>query len=191
MASFSVSGLVPISAAIAGSEVAMTVESMFSMNRAVATMSGIRRSLFIECRGKGARNGASRGCITLLSPRLLRNPRNHLNPCHTSRRRSDDDLCPRRSIAADWVAPERAAFFGDFQPDPDRVLRDFRAVFSRSAAGAVGACADRGSYETRGPQAPGGGGGDPPVRAAAGLSALNARNSGVGHEIPVHGWQTL
>ena len=53
MASFSVSGLVPISAAIAGSEVAITVESMFSMNRAVATMSGIRRSLFIEIRGEG------------------------------------------------------------------------------------------------------------------------------------------
>src|SRR6266852_5532728 len=51
MASFSVSGLAPISAAIAGSEVAMTVESVFSMNRAVATMSGIRRSLFIENRG--------------------------------------------------------------------------------------------------------------------------------------------
>src|SRR5262245_27520369 len=45
MASFSVSGLVPMSAAIAGSEVAMTVESMFSMNRAVATMSGMRRCL--------------------------------------------------------------------------------------------------------------------------------------------------
>ena len=28
----------------------MTVESMFSMNKAVATMSGIRRSLFIEIR---------------------------------------------------------------------------------------------------------------------------------------------
>jgi hypothetical protein len=50
MASFSVNGLVPISAAIAGSEVAITVESMFSMNRAVATMRGIRRSLFIEIR---------------------------------------------------------------------------------------------------------------------------------------------
>src|SRR3981189_2685307 len=48
MASFSVSGLVPISAAIAGSEVAITVESMFSINRAVATMSGIRRSLFMQ-----------------------------------------------------------------------------------------------------------------------------------------------
>ena len=52
MASFSVSGLVPMSAAIAGSEVAITVESMFSMNRAVATMSGIRRSLVIEIRGE-------------------------------------------------------------------------------------------------------------------------------------------
>ena len=38
MASLSASGLVPISAAIAGSEVAMTVESMFSMNSATATI---------------------------------------------------------------------------------------------------------------------------------------------------------
>src|SRR5260370_30727333 len=53
MASFSVRGLAPISAAIAGSEVAITVESMFSMNREVATMSGIRRSLFIENRESG------------------------------------------------------------------------------------------------------------------------------------------
>src|SRR6201747_388328 len=50
MASFRVSGLVPISAAIAGNDVAITVESMFSINRAVATMSGIRRSLFMEIR---------------------------------------------------------------------------------------------------------------------------------------------
>src|SRR6478735_5554439 len=55
IASFKVSGLVPISAAIAGSEVAITVESMFSMNRAVATMSGIRRSLFMEIRGRDRR----------------------------------------------------------------------------------------------------------------------------------------
>jgi len=39
-ASLSASGLVPISAAIAGSDVAITVESMFSMNRATATISG-------------------------------------------------------------------------------------------------------------------------------------------------------
>src|SRR5882762_192648 len=48
MASLCVRGLVPMSAAIAGSEVAMTVESIFSMNSAVATMSGIRRSLFMR-----------------------------------------------------------------------------------------------------------------------------------------------
>src|SRR5271156_1760900 len=48
MASLSVSGLVPMSPAMAGSDVAMTVESMFSMNRAVATISGIIRCLFIE-----------------------------------------------------------------------------------------------------------------------------------------------
>src|ERR1700733_11608592 len=87
---------------------------------------------------------------------------------------SDDDLCPRRSVAAAWAARERAAFFGDFQPGSDRVLRDFRADFSRPAAGTVGACGDRGSYETRGSQAPGGGGGDPPAWPAAGLFALTA-----------------
>ena len=37
-------GSVPMSAAIAGSEVAITVESMFSMNSAHATISGTRRS---------------------------------------------------------------------------------------------------------------------------------------------------
>ena len=42
--------MVPISTAIAGNDVAITVESMFSMNRAVATMSGIRRSLVIGIR---------------------------------------------------------------------------------------------------------------------------------------------
>src|SRR3954470_1995247 len=57
IASFSVSGLVPISAAIAGSEVAITVESIFSMNRAVATMSGISRSLFMEIQGVASGSG--------------------------------------------------------------------------------------------------------------------------------------
>jgi hypothetical protein len=42
-ASFRVSGLVPISAAIAGNEVAITVESMFSIKRATATISGTMR----------------------------------------------------------------------------------------------------------------------------------------------------
>ncbi len=42
-ASFSAIGLVPKSAAMAGSEVEMTVESMFSMNRATARISGMTR----------------------------------------------------------------------------------------------------------------------------------------------------
>src|SRR5215469_13175425 len=47
MASLSASGSVPMSRAIAGSEVAITVESMFSMNSATATISGTRRSRVI------------------------------------------------------------------------------------------------------------------------------------------------
>jgi hypothetical protein len=47
-ASFRVSGLVPMSAAIAGSEVAITVESMLSMNSATATIIGTRRSCFMR-----------------------------------------------------------------------------------------------------------------------------------------------
>src|ERR1043165_2357803 len=78
IASFKVSGLVPISAAIAGSEVAMTVESMFSMNRAVATISGIRRSLFMELQDiPGGRHWP--GCSIPEPRRLLRNCANYLN----------------------------------------------------------------------------------------------------------------
>src|SRR4051812_3693310 len=77
MASFRVSGLVPISAAIAGSEVAMTVESMFSMNRAVATMSGIRRSLFMESLGKERETG----CTTQPRARLLHKVEYHPISC--------------------------------------------------------------------------------------------------------------
>src|SRR5258705_10361912 len=177
MASFSVSGLVPISAAIAGSEVAITVESMFSMNRAVATMSGIRRSFFMEIREGTAESRT--GCITPLPQRPLRNPGNHLNlrdniPAWCRRRRSDDDLPPRRSAAAARAAPERAALFGDFQSGPDRILHAFRTGFSRPLAGAVGACGDRRPYEAGRAPAPGGGGADPPARPAAGLPALTS-----------------
>src|ERR1700716_455006 len=70
IASFSVSGLVPISAAIAGSEVAITVESMFSMNSAVATMSGIRRCLFIEI-GEGEEQGVGRGAYHRLADQAI------------------------------------------------------------------------------------------------------------------------
>src|SRR5215472_4147312 len=40
-----------MSAAIAGSEVAITVESMFSMNSATATISGTRRSVLMDSDG--------------------------------------------------------------------------------------------------------------------------------------------
>ena len=56
MSSLSASGLLPMSFAIAGSEVAMTVESMFSMNSATATISGTRRSRVMG-RVLGARGG--------------------------------------------------------------------------------------------------------------------------------------
>ena len=48
-ASLSASGSVPRARAIAGSEVAITVESMFSMNSATATMSGTMRSAAMGC----------------------------------------------------------------------------------------------------------------------------------------------
>src|SRR5262245_24472723 len=66
MASLSVSGLVPMSAAIAGSEVAMTVESMFSMNRAVATMSGMR-----GCVSMGRRGERGGGQLGLYHPAVM------------------------------------------------------------------------------------------------------------------------
>ncbi|GGD90477.1 hypothetical protein GCM10008012_37670 [Rhizobium anhuiense] len=54
-ASFSAIGEVPISAAIAGRLVAITVESICSMNRATARIMGVRR-------GTGNRD-AARDCI--------------------------------------------------------------------------------------------------------------------------------
>src|SRR6185312_14796074 len=84
----------------------------------------------------------------------------------------DDDLPPRCAVAADRAAFERAALFGDLQPAPARLLRGFRAVFPRPAAGALGACRDRGPHEAGGAPPPGNGGGEPPIWPAAGLSAL-------------------
>ena len=81
IASFSVSGLVPMSAAIAGSEVAITVESMFSMNSAVATISGIRRCLFIR-QGERKWRGGRTGITTTQAATPLRNgrlPKNCVN----------------------------------------------------------------------------------------------------------------
>src|SRR3954469_14850557 len=84
IASFRVSGLVPISAAIAGSDVAITVESMFSMNRAVATMSGIRRSLVIDIRERG-RTGRARGLYHPIVTEAIAEPRIPPKSCVTPR----------------------------------------------------------------------------------------------------------
>src|SRR3984957_12285308 len=88
MASFKVSGLVPISAAIAGSEVEMTVESMFSMNSAVATISGIRRSLFMEIRkrGKGKTAGGTKGLYHPVVAQAIGEPAKPPKSCVTRRR---------------------------------------------------------------------------------------------------------
>src|SRR5712691_4875227 len=51
-----------MSMAIAGSEVAITVESMFSMNRATATMSGTRRSRVMDGSSPGTLCYPSSGC---------------------------------------------------------------------------------------------------------------------------------
>jgi hypothetical protein len=53
-ASFSEIGSAPISAAIAGSDVAITVESICSMNRATARMRGVIR---INLAGRGGESG--------------------------------------------------------------------------------------------------------------------------------------
>ena len=67
MASLSASGLAPMSAAIAGSEVAMIVASMFSMNSATAMMRGTRRSRLMQGPGEGdflAPTAAKEHCAT-------------------------------------------------------------------------------------------------------------------------------
>ena len=107
-ASLSASGLVPMSAAIAGSEVAMTVESMFSMNRATATISGTMRLAWHGgCRcGTAGRAGKPAGSRSVAAncPRCQRDAGGHCcrraaTSCSTSGRpygfgRSTDDLHP-------------------------------------------------------------------------------------------------
>src|ERR1700704_170312 len=95
MASFRVSGLVPISAAIAGSDVAITVESMFSINRAVATMSGIRRSLFISTGGRerDGEQGLYHPLVTHAIAELGKMPKSSVTPIlREIRWRPDNDL---------------------------------------------------------------------------------------------------
>src|SRR5262249_3454845 len=86
----------------------------------------------------------------------------------------DDDLRPRRLAAAGRLVAERTALFSRFQPDPDRLLRDFRADLSHPAAGSLGPRDHLDLHEARGAAPPGGGGGDPPARRAARLPALSS-----------------
>ena len=60
-ASLSAIGSVPMSCAISASEVAITVESMFSMNRATARMRGTRRD-------KGLTAGGGKALVYHLAP---------------------------------------------------------------------------------------------------------------------------
>src|ERR1700731_1594181 len=73
------------------------------------------------------------------------------------------DLHPRSVVTAGRPAPQRTAVFGAVQPRSDRLLHHFRAGFPCPAAGALSACADRGSHEAGGAAAPGSVGGDPPA----------------------------
>src|SRR5437763_14263486 len=125
MASLSVRGLVPISAAIAGSDVAITVESMFSMNRAVATISGIRRSFFMEIRGRDGLR-PEHGLYHPLAVQAIADPseapksdwRHHC----CSRLEIPDDLRPCCASTSAWAAPEWATILRDCQSGPDRHL---------------------------------------------------------------------
>ena len=87
-ASFSATGLVPMSLAIAGSEVAITVESMFSMNRATARMSGMVRFKRVSGRLFGA--GGERGLRRAVSMKSL--------------------ACLGHYVAGRWHSREKPAF---------------------------------------------------------------------------------
>src|SRR5262249_20593007 len=89
--------------------------------------------------------------------------------CVTENAGVSDDLRPRSAAAAARPAFERAAAFGDLQPCPDRLLRDFGPDFPPAAAGAVGARSHFRPYEAGTAPAPRGSRGDPPARAAAGV----------------------
>src|SRR3954447_22887922 len=123
-------------------------------------------------------------------------------------RRCDDDLHSGCPLAAARTAAQRPAVFGDLEPHSDCVLRDFGADFPCLVPGAVGARGHRGVYEAGAAPPPRGGRGDPPARAATGLSALTLAETGLSAltladtELPtlealrrsqkaVHGSQTL
>src|SRR6185437_9421856 len=145
---------------------------MFSMNRAAATISGIRRSLFM--RARGSKRTVERGCSTDRAIPLLRSGQAFLNPWRVLGG-PNDDLRARRLAAADRAVVQRTTVFGHPERGCNRALRDFRVDFPDLVPGAVRSRADRGPHEAGGPPAPRGGRRDPGTRAAAELPALNHR----------------
>src|ERR1043166_1902485 len=158
-----------MSAAIAGSDVAMTVESMFSMNRATATMSGTRRSLFMERRA-------------FVSPASVRRLRNagaclHSRPWTVQAGGLADDLHPRCPAAAARAAAQRSAVLGTAQPGADRAVPDLRARVPRAAAGAFDPRHHCRAHEAREPQASRDDRGDRAPRRAARMEAVSRRTT--------------
>src|ERR1043166_5010734 len=158
-----------MSAAIAGSEVAMTVESMFSMNRATATMSGTGRSLFMERRafcesGVGPPIAKRWGVSTF---KALDGPGRSLA----------DDLHPRCPAAAARAAAQRSAVLGTAQPGADRAVPDLRAGVPRAAARAFDPRRHCRAHEAREPQASRDDRCDRAPRRAARMEAVSRRTT--------------
>src|SRR5438552_11889663 len=146
-----------MSAAIAGSEVAMTVESMFSMNRATATISGTMR--FASMRTRAVTSMGARGQTGTPAhgvgwrDRLVGQADHSLR--HVSRtgaasegahcavasaaphrkgarlRRLADGLFARSFASAARSPAERPARCGHLQSHPHRALYPARGYFSR------------------------------------------------------------
>src|SRR6185295_5520172 len=150
-ASLSASGLVPISAAIAGSEVAITVESMFSMNSATATISGTMR---LASMGDGASVKACKVSRIAGAADKRRVPHGDcarrppdLHESAIGPGPRSDDLSPGSVHPAAWPLAQRPAVRGHFQRHPDRALHRFRADLSRPPAGAFAARRARDLHE--------------------------------------------
>src|SRR5262245_17691106 len=180
----------------------MTVESMFSMNRATATISGTMRFASISQRSdlgalaQGRRQRKRRARAVIAAAESSNAVRRSVMP-HVSRIGAAPDkpgIVPRRArhhiaaasgsgvMASDLPArsphstacppAERPAVLGHLQPHPDCALPLARVHLPRLFSGSVAARRHRGSYEARGSQAPRTGGRDRAARAAAGLAPL-------------------
>src|SRR6266700_160727 len=174
-ASLSANGLVPISAAIAGNDVAITVESRFSMNSATATMRATRRSRRMQGRGfEYGRTGCPAQPGAAVADRI---GSLHIRQQHSKAAERPDDLYPRRARAAARLAAQRSAVRGGAQPRPDRSLPDLRPRLSRAAARSLAPRRHRRAHEARGPQASRDRRCDRAPRPPAGLFALTSRMS--------------